>query len=160
MPKWIITLCLSLLLTSPAYTQQPSLQDLAFLTGYWKGSGFGGISEEVWMPPSGGRMFGIFKQSTDNKLEFTEMIEIISEPDGIVLRLKHFHPDFSGWEEKDDYISFPLLHTEPNKAEFRGLVYELVSPDQLKITLQLQESDGTRSEALFELSRQPLEMKP
>ena len=59
------SLFLAVLLIPNALTQAdtPTISDFAFLTGFWKGAGFGGVSEEMWMPPAVGRMFGIFKQS-------------------------------------------------------------------------------------------------
>ncbi|MEX0965133.1 MAG: DUF6265 family protein [Pseudohongiellaceae bacterium] len=51
------------------------------------------------MPPVDGRMFGIFKQSNESELLFTEFMEIVEIEDGYILRLKHFNPDFSSWEE-------------------------------------------------------------
>ncbi len=60
-----------LLFTSQGIVAQSSwtrIEDFGFLTGYWAGEGMGGRSEEMWMPPSDGSMFGIFKQSDANGL--------------------------------------------------------------------------------------------
>ena len=134
----------------------PSIEDFAFLTGYWKGTGFGGESEEMWMPPVAGKMFGIFKQSSDSELIFTEFMEITEVDGEFKLRLKHFNPDFSGWEEKQDHVIFPWVSVSPNKAVFGALSYELVEPDKLKIELRLRESDGTRSTEVVNFTRERL----
>ena len=39
----------------------------------------------------------------------------------MVLRLKHFNADLTGWEEKDDMVTFRLLGLEPCAAYFHGL---------------------------------------
>lgn len=127
-------------------------QDFAFLAGMWSGEGFGGQSEEMWMPPSNGRVFGIFTQTNDGDLVFTEYMEITEEDSGWVLRLKHFDPDFSGWEEKDDYVTFRLESVSENKAVFGGLSYE-VSGDKLTILLRLRQDDGSVTTEQFNFNR-------
>ena len=143
-------------LASQADDPEVSIDDFAFLTGFWVGDGFGGVSEEMWMPPSGDRMFGIFKQSNDGALQFTEFIEIVEESGGWILRLKHFNPDFSGWETKDDHVTFALRSVADNKAVFAGLSYELVEKDRLRIELRLRQDDGSVNTAVFNLNRQAL----
>lgn len=151
------TLCLLLLLSLAASANDDlTIDDFAFLTGAWSGTGFGGISEEIWMPPGGGRMFGIFKQSTEEELVFTEFMEISETEEGWVLRLKHFNPDFSGWEEKNDYVTFPFRSVTENKAVFGGLTYEIVSGGHLEISLRLEHDDGSSSTEIFDLA--PIEL--
>jgi hypothetical protein len=142
-------------LTSPAQSLQAaevSAQDFAFLAGMWSGEGFGGQSEEMWMPPSNGRVFGIFTQTNDGELVFTEYMEITEEASGWVLRLKHFNPDFSGWEEKEDYVTFRLESVAENKAVFGGLSYE-VSGDSLTVSLRLRQDDGSITTEQFNFKR-------
>ena len=134
-----------------------SIDSFAFLTGAWSGTGFDGISEEMWMPPSGGRMFGIFKQSTSEELIFTEFLEIVETDEGWILRLKHFNPDFTGWEEKNDYVTFKLQSVSENKAVFGGLSYEIVGSGHLEIQLRLRQDDGSISTAIFDLAPVNLE---
>ena len=128
-------LLFAFLLSQLAAAQQAtvSITDFDFLQGYWQGTGFGGQSEEIWMPPVDGRMFGIFKQSQDAELVFTEFMEIVESEEGFILRLKHFNPDFSGWEEKDDSVVFKLTSVSENKAIFGGLSYEIVEPNALQV---------------------------
>jgi len=111
------------------------------------------------MPPADGRMFGIFKQSADSELIFTEYIEISAVDGKFVLRLKHFNPDFSGWEEKDDHVSFSLVSVSGNKAVFDGLSYELITPDQLRVELKLRQSDGSLNTEVSSFTRSALQAK-
>lgn len=148
----------SLFLSQLAMAQKPavSIEDFSFLQGYWAGTGFGGQSEEVWMPPVDGRMFGIFKQSGDSELIFTEFLEIVETSEGFVLRLKHFNPDFTGWEEKDGYVTFKLNSVSPNKAVFGGLSYEIVAPNALQVTLKMNNDDGSTATEVFDFTRAEL----
>ncbi len=129
------------------------IEDFAFLTGYWDGTGFGDRSEEMWMPPSGGRMFGIFKQHNNGELQFSEFMEISENESGWALRLKHFNPDFSGWEAPDEHVTFRLESLSDNEAVFGGLRFELVAPDNLRIALRLRQDDGSLTTEVFEFRR-------
>ena len=149
----LFLLCLS----APVFADDDvTIDDFSFLTGAWSGTGFGGISEEIWMPASGGRLFGIFKQSTEEELVFTEFMEISETDEGWILRLKHFNPDFSGWEEKNDYVTFPFRSVSKNKAVFGGLTYEIVASGHLEISLRLRHDDGSTTTEIFDLA--PIEL--
>jgi len=136
---------------------EATIADFEFIVGYWEGTGFGGQSEEIWMPARDGRMFGIFKLSSDAELQFTEFFEITKEEETFVLRLRHFNNDFTAWEGKQEYVSFPLVSVEKNKAIFDGLTYELITEDQLQITLVLHSADGSQRTEFFNLQRKPLD---
>lgn len=157
--KTIGFLACSLLLSVYAHADESetSIADFEFLVGYWEGTGFGGQSEEIWMPPRDNRMFGIFKQSSDAELQFSEFMEITQEADTYVVRLRHFNSDFTAWEEKQEYVTFPLVSVETNKATFEGLSYELIAADQLRITLVLHSSDGSQRTEFFNFQRKSLD---
>lgn len=137
----------------PAHGQNapPTMADFDFLKGYWQGTGFGGRSEEIWMPAADGSMFGIFKQASDAGITFTEFMEITQVGENFVLRLKHFNPDFTGWEAQDEYVTFTLRSVAPNKAVFGGLTYTRIDSTNLRIELRLQESDGNVHTEVFDL---------
>jgi len=151
----LYTFVFTFLLSQAAAAQQQvvSIEDFDFLQGYWQGTGFGGQSEEIWMPPIDGRMFGIFKQSQDGDLIFTEFMEIIESDDGFILRLKHFNPDFSGWEEQGDHVTFDLTSVSNDKAVFGGLSFEIVESNALQIKLKMREDDGSRVTETFDFKR-------
>ncbi len=156
-----IRLCTALftvLLVQVSAAQQPSvsIEDFGFLQGYWQGTGFGGQSEEVWMPPVDGRMFGVFKQSQDSELIFTEFMEIVETEEGFILRLKHFNPDFSGWEEKDDNVTFKLTSVSENNAVFGGLSYEVIESNKLQVKLRMRNDDGSTVTEVFDFTRSQL----
>lgn len=150
--KNAISVAAFVVLTFTSSADETTEDDFAFLAGMWRGTGFGGESEEIWMPPSNGRVFGIFTQSNDGALVFSEYMEISEQEDGWVLRLKHFNPDFSGWEEKTDYVTFRLQSVDKNKAVFGGLSYEVVE-DKLTVSLRLQQDDGSITTEYFNFTR-------
>ena len=36
-----------------------------------------------------------------------------------MLKVKHFNPDFSAWEERAEFVPFPLVKLEKNVAYFQ-----------------------------------------
>ena len=143
------------LVSAPLAAQSDvKISDFAFLAGYWIGDGFGGVSEEMWMPPMNDRMQGIYKHSLDGELVFSEFMDISRENGEFRLRLKHFNPDLTGWEEKNDFVTFRLVSVAPGKVIFRGLSYELLDPDHMKIELNLREDDGSTHTEVFNFTRQ------
>ncbi len=153
-------LVLAFLLLAPSSfgaDSEPTIDDFAFLVGYWEGTGFGGQSEEMWMPPRDGRMFGIFKQSANSALQFSEYIEITNEKGAFELRLRHFNSDFTAWEDKEEFVSFPFVSIEKNKAVFEGLSYEITEDDELLVSLVLYSSDGSQRTEHFRFKRVSLD---
>lgn len=153
--KTLLTIVLvnAVLVLSAHAEEATTIDDFAFLTGTWTGNGMGGKSEEVWMPPSAGRMFGIFTQSSTDGLIFTEFMEITKVDGDFILRLKHFNPDFTGWEEKGDYLTFRLDSVSENKAAFGSLRYELIENTNLKIHLDMKQTAGNTVTEIFDLTR-------
>ncbi|WP_155806065.1 DUF6265 family protein [Erythrobacter litoralis] len=100
-----------------------TLEQMDWLIGQWVGDGIGGApAMESWLPPTGGTMVGTFvQQSADGPIHFTEHLYLMEEEGTLVLRLKHFHADLKGWEEKDDMLTFRLVAIEPCAAFFHAL---------------------------------------
>lgn len=128
----------------------PRLDDLAWLAGHWRGQGFGGIVEEVWTPPLAGSMLGLFRHIKDGKLVFQEIVMLAEEDGALVMKVKHFTPEFVAWESKEDSVRFPLERLGEREAFFNGLT--LQSPDEgtliIKIRIRYKEEGVTREETL------------
>jgi hypothetical protein len=118
---------------------------LSWLHGYWTGSGLGGDCEEVWLPAKDGHMIGTFRFWNEGKLVFSEFMNLVQEGESISLKLKHFNPDLTGWEEKEEWTTFKLIEIAENTAWFHGITYERKG-DELVISLSLTENGETRIE--------------
>jgi hypothetical protein len=157
------------LVGTPAFAQQPltehtltrtpdaalpaaSIADVAWIAGHWQGSALGGVSEEIWAPPLGGAMLGMFRLVRGDAPAFYEIIAIMPHDSSLVLRLKHFHADLTGWEERDETVDFPLVRIAPDTAWFDGLTYRRDGPDALTIFLAVRRADEVR-EISFPLRR-------
>jgi len=109
-----------------------TLGQMDWLVGQWGGTGTGGASAmESWLPPTGPTMVGTFVQETaEGEIQFSEILYLMEEDGTLVLRLKHFNADLTGWEEKDDMLTFRLVSIEPCAAYFHALTLRCADPEK------------------------------
>ena len=119
------------------------VEQFNWLVGYWTGPGLGGDCEEVWMPAVDGHMVGTFRFWQNEKLVFSEFMNLVQEEGSVSLKLKHFNPDLTGWEEKEKWTTFRLVELGENIAYFHGLTIERKG-DQMTLYLALT-NKGVRS---------------
>lgn len=129
-----------------------TLNDMAWIAGHWRGEAFGGQTEEIWSPPLGGSMMCVFRLITDNQVSFYEIVTLAEEKNSLIIRLKHFHRDLKGWEEKDKTVDFPLVKMGENRAYFDGMTFEQVGADQLNVYVMIGNA-GEEKEVLFRYFR-------
>ncbi len=130
------------------------VEDLNWMVGYWSGSGFGGECEEVWMPAVDGHMIGTFRMWENGKLIFSEFMNLTQDGESVSMKLKHFNPDLSGWEEKEEWTTFKLIELQENKVWFDGLTIERIG-DEMVYQLALTEN-GKETNEEFRFSRKGL----
>ena len=142
----LLTIILFINLACNAQTEkklEPKLENIAWISGNWKGEAFGGKTEENWSKPSGGSMMATFKLINNGKVAFYE-IEIIREiENSLILQLKHFNHDLKGWETKDETVDFPLKEITPNKVIFEGMTFEKVNTNEMNVYVDIQQKNGT-----------------
>ncbi|RNC84565.1 MAG: hypothetical protein ED557_06185 [Balneola sp.] len=127
-----------------------NIEDFGWLVGTWTGDGFGGQSEETWSTPVDGTMMGMYRHYKDGKIVFYEFLLL----DETGLRLKHFNPDITSWEEKDDFVSFEMVNHTKDKIELKGLVFERKSDTEMEIRLRLRNNDGEVRTEVFSMRRE------
>lgn len=140
----------------PGHVPPPAkLADAAWLVGDWVGTGIdGAAAAEVWLPATGAAMVGLFiQQKPDGALMFTEHMYLAEEGGSLVLKLKHFNPDLTGWEEKDGMVRFRLLSIAPCAAYFSGLTYRCEGKDGLLVAVRMKGEGGAVSELVFRFKR-------
>lgn len=118
-----------------------TFEDIAWMIGSWQGEAFGGRVEEDWLEPSGGTMTGVFKLMSGEQASMYEFMMIVEDGASLELRLKHFDADFSSWEEKADFVSFPLIELTEDAAYFEGLSYRKIDGDRLLVHVSLAEAE-------------------
>jgi len=129
-----------------------TLADVAFIAGRWGGEMGGGATQEWWSPPEGDNMLGMFRYVKDGKGVFYELMSIEQTADGPVLRLRHFGPRLTAWEEKDGATSWPLVEMAAGRAVFempdgqKRLTYHRASHRAMTITLEELENGAWTSQ--------------
>ncbi|MXO91324.1 DUF6265 family protein [Pontixanthobacter aquaemixtae] len=139
-----------------------SIYQMDWLTGQWVGDGIRGApAMESWLPPTGGTMVGTFVQeapadeSGASAIMFTEHMYLMEQGDSLVLKLKHFNADLTGWEEKDDMLAFRLLAIEPCAAYFNALTLRCDGDDGLVAAVRMKSDKPVPQELIFRFTRAP-----
>jgi len=171
MKKIVSLVILSAFLSLPAWAQEkqtehtlkpspgqkpPSatIADMAWYAGHWTGEGFGGFNEEIWTPPKDGAMLGMYRMMKDGKPVFYELLTLLEENGSLVIHLKHFNADLSGWEEKDKSLAFPLVAQKDGMLYFDGMTFKPEGKDAVTIYLAIRNhKDGTVREETFRYTR-------
>ena len=162
------------LLAFPAWAQQPvsltqhtlrlapgqaspaaTIADVAFLVGHWTGDGLGGQFEEVWTAPKQGVMVGMYRGlKSDGTPTFNELLVLREEKGSLIVRLKHFNADMTGWEEKAQVVTMPFVGKRDGLVHFDGMAFQVTGPDTLTCYLAIEnKKEGTVREATFTYKR-------
>jgi hypothetical protein len=126
-----------------------TIADISWLAGHWIGEGLGGTTEEVWAPPLGNSMMGMYRLVKNGKVVFSELLFIVETGDSLVLKLKHFDADFKGWEAKDVALSFPLVKLGPREAFFDGMTIRAPESAFLEAFVAIRRKSGEITEEAF-----------
>jgi hypothetical protein len=144
---------LAILSTFPARAEEPalrtSIEAASWLAGRWVGEGLGGTVEEVWSPAQGGQMIGHFALLRDGRPVFYELMLLEEQDRGLRMRVKHFNPDFTGWEEKDGWHAFEPVSAGPDSLRFEGLWLRREGEELVAtVTIRNRADDSVRDETL------------
>lgn len=148
--KKLFACCLVSFISVSAFSQIPirSIKDLTFMAGKWVTKGEWGDMEENWSAPMGNCMMCSYRCVKDGKVVFYEFIVIEQQPEGPVMKLRHFSPGNIAWEEKDKPYEYPLTYLDENLARFErpdkktSLTFQRIDATKLKVTLERQDKDG------------------
>ncbi len=130
-------------------TPVATLEVMAFLEGHWRG-GDEFIFEETWSTPEGGVMTGMARGASDGQTRVLEYVVVAQEENSLVMRFKHFNPDYSTWEEDGKFVSLPMTEWRENDVTFssdpasltvKSIRYWMPSEDALQADIVLVE-DG------------------
>ncbi len=146
----------TLRLRSGVKSPSASITDVEWLAGHWKGEAFGGVSEEIWSAPGGGVMMGMYRLVRDGKPVFYELMMLAEENGSLVLRLKHFNSDLTGWEEKEKTVDFPFVAKADGVMHFEGMTYRPEGHNAVTVFLAIRQKDGSVREEKFYYERVPL----
>ena len=130
---------------------------VAWLKGYWSGEGYGGQVETMMGPPKAGVMLGYFRQiKPDGKPGFYELCAIEEYEGTLRFVIKHFHPNWIGWEEKDHALQAKITRLAKNEAVFANMTIRRTSKDTMVMELVIGGKDGNPRTEILKLKRQAL----
>jgi hypothetical protein len=132
-----------------------TIEDASWLAGRWVGEGFGGQMEEAWAPPVGGQMIGHFRYWRDGQPQFYEFLILDIADGGLRMRLKHFNPDYTAWEAREDWTTFEPVSVSADRLVFNGLTILREGEDRMVMTIRIRRGE-TVSEDVLRFRRAPL----
>ena len=135
-------------LDDPDARPPATLQDIAWLTGSWSGEALGGTFEEVWNAPSAGSMVGMFKLLRDGAVSFYELMLFVEEEGSLSFRVRHFSPDFTAWEDKDEDMTLRFIRADENAVYFNGVSFFRISDDEVHAWLAFGSGESLREEKI------------
>jgi len=150
----LVTIAFFWSFTTQAQNLEPKLENIAWISGDWKGKAFGGITEESWSKPSGDSMMAAFKLINNGKVTFYEIIIIREVNNTLLLQLKHFGSDLKGWETKNETVDFPLISITTNKVSFKGMVFEKISDTEMNVFVDIKDEEGEVENVKFNYKKQ------
>ncbi len=139
----------TLKLDESASRPQATLADVGLLVGHWQGEFLGAMAEELWLPVAGDSMLGVFRLYNQDSVMFYETMIMIEEEGSVSLKLKHFHSDLKGWEEKDEMVTFRLVKATEDGLWFEGLTFRKLADGSLRSFIALGQEDGSTAEETF-----------
>ena len=96
-------------------TRAQTIQDLHFLSGYWRGTDGSTINEEYWSGNEGGLMVGMHKDLRQNGSTFFEFLRIEERDSGVV---------YLAQPGGKSPVSFVLKSVENQTATFENLTHD------------------------------------
>jgi hypothetical protein len=139
----------TLKLDNPTARPKATLADIKLLVGHWKGEFLGATAEEVWLPAAGGSMLGTFRLYRGKEVLFYEIMIATEEEGSVSIKLKHFHRDLKGWEEKNETITFRFIQAHEHAVWFEGLTYRKLEDGSLQGFIAIRHTDGSVKEESF-----------
>ncbi len=127
-----------------------TLNDIAWLSGNWKGASEMGNFEENWSEASAKSMLFSFKMWNDNEVFFYEIGHIVEKDKSLVLELKHFDKELKGWEKQDEKESFRLVKIDGTKFYFDKITYEKIDDHHMIVYVLMEE---TGEELIFNFKK-------
>ena len=93
-------------------------------------------------------MVGLFKLMHDGEVTLYEILLLTEEEGTLNMKVKHFNPNFSAWEEKQEHITFRFVKAEEDALHFSGISFYRISDDEMHAYIVMRSGDDVREEKL------------
>ena len=112
----LLSVLVQMTLAAPPEPSPARVADLTWMVGVWTGDGLGGAIEEAVFPALGGAMPSTFRLVRDGDPVFYEFMLYEDTDAGVRLRLHHFNPGLTRWE--DEPVEFLAARVREGEAIF------------------------------------------
>lgn len=134
---------------------QAKIESMAWMKGYWAGEGYGGTVETMMSPPKAGTMIGWFRHmKADGKPGFYEICAIEEFEGTLRFVVKHFHPSWVGWEEKDRALQARLVRHSNDEWQFSNMLIKRAGRDAFVIEMTITPREGPARKEILRFRRQ------
>ncbi|TKD50990.1 DUF6265 family protein [Sphingomonas baiyangensis] len=131
-----------------------TLADMAWIAGEWRGTSASGEAGESYSAPAGGQITGHFYEMRDGRVTLMELSQIIERDGGVVLRYRHFNPDFTGWEDGTRKpVEFRLIAIEGQRYYFDGATLDRTRPGGLDFWVRIDGAGKQPREIVYRYDR-------
>jgi hypothetical protein len=125
-----------------------TLDRASWMAGRWIGEGLGGEMEEVWSAPAGGQMVGHFRMIQSGAPVFYEFMIMDVADGGIRMRLKHFNPDYTAWEDRETWVTFTPVSSSESEIVTSALHITRTGADTMTMVLRLRQGESVQEHTL------------
>ncbi|MDG3440502.1 DUF6265 family protein [Nitrospirillum amazonense] len=114
---------LSLLVSTPAWAEDCSLEGLHWLQGAWGNTAVDTAGEERWVLLPGGALAGsAWETAKDGTPHFVEALSLSLTDGKVTLRMRHFDGTLArAWEDKMTPVTFTATRCGPGDVVFEGV---------------------------------------
>ncbi len=143
---------------APAAAPTSALAQLDWLAGRWLREEPGQHLEEIWSPPAGDTLTGMFRWTRNGKAWMCELMSITVEGDKTLFRLRHFDRTLKPWE-KETPLTYGMIKLTDNEVVFEDPKNEVDHPRRFiyqragdELSVILEGADGDRDVFTFKLA--------
>lgn len=131
-----------------------TFKDAAWLQGQWGGEGLGAPVYESWLPVAGGAVVGAFVlEDGKGAVRVSEFRYLTEEGGSLRLRIKHFEPDFTAREGRNEAIDLPLVAVEPCALYFNRVTFRCDGEGRMLVAARIKSDSPEPQEVIFHYER-------
>ena len=88
-----------------------------------------------------------------DEVSFYELMRIQENAGTLLLQIRHFNKDFTGWETQNESENFALVKLDKDHIFFDGLTFEKISDSEMNVYVVVSEEGEEQKEAKFSYRR-------
>ncbi len=78
----------------------------------------------------------------DEGVSFYELMLFVEEAGSLSFKVRHFNPDFTAWESKEEVPVLPFIKSGESSVHFDGISFYRISDNEVHAYLVFRKGDG------------------